>query len=296
MTQKEVLQVLNDACYSSLEKDQKIYLRAKDFGLLPNAVPLHSAQGIKSVLMIGAVKTQNTLQNLTESMGKIAFGKLSTYLDRSYMQVISGAFDYRTAITNSVKELARKGLYSIDYETGATISIEAGVRRAVLTGVNKTAGDMALTYAEECGSDLVLTSQHFGARPSHAVWQGKIFSRSGKSKKYPDFRSSTGYGKVDGLCGANCRHSFSPYFPGMSLKPDEQIGLTENAEQYELEQEQRYNERQIRYYKRQVSVLDAGGIDSTFARQKVYEWQKIQRAFIIEHDTLHRDYFREKVE
>ena len=150
--------------------------------------------------------------------------------------------------------------------------------------------------ADECENDLVITSQHIGARPEHALWQGKVFSLSGKSNRYPDFRSSTGYGTAAGLCGVNCRHSFSPYFPGMSLKPDEQISLTENRRQYELEQEQRFNERRIRYFKREAMVYEAGGIDPTKSNAKVAYWQEQQRDLIKANPSLHRDYFREKVE
>lgn len=296
MSEKEVLRIFNEACYKSLRKDEIIYMRAKEHGLLPNAIPLKSAQGIKSVLALGAIRTQNTMKNLTESLGRVATGDLAMYLDRSYLQVASGAFDYKTAISNSVKALARHGINTIDYSSGSRISIEAGVRRAVLTGVNKTAGEMSLEYADECENDLVITSQHIGARPEHALWQGKVFSLSGKSNRYPDFRSSTGYGTAAGLCGVNCRHSFSPYFPGMSLKPDEQISLTENRRQYELEQEQRFNERRIRYFKREAMVYEAGGIDPTKSNEKVAYWQAQQRQLIKEHPSLHRDYFREKVE
>ena len=63
--------------------------------------------------------------------------------------------------------------------------------------------------------DLVLVSAHMGARTgdggenpgNHSWWQGKIYSRSGKSKKFPPF-SLTGYGTASGLSGVNCRHSF----------------------------------------------------------------------------------------
>jgi len=296
MSEKEVLRIFNEACYKSLKKDELIYMRAKERGLLPNAIPLKSAQGIKSVLALGAIRTQNTMKNLTESLGRVATGDLAMYLDRSYLQVASGAFDYKTAISNSVKALARHGINTIDYASGSRISIEAGVRRAVLTGVNKTAGEMSLEYADECENDLVITSQHIGARPEHALWQGKVFSLSGKSNKYPEFRSSTGYGTAAGLCGVNCRHSFSPYFPGMSLKPDERISLTENRRQYELEQEQRFNERRIRYFKREALVYEAGGVDSTKSKEKVAYWQAQQRELIKANPSLHRDYFREKVE
>lgn len=101
--------------------------------------------------------------------------------------------------------------------------------------------------------DLVIVSSHLGARPEHQVWQGKIYSRSGNGK-YPDFMKSTGYGTVTGLCGANCRHHFSPWFEGMG-NPFEQYDTEENLKRYELEQQQRTLERRIRGTKRQVMNL-----------------------------------------
>ena len=104
------------------------------------------------------------------------------------------------------------------------------------------------------GVDLVITSSHLGARPLHQEWQGQVFSRSGRSSEYPDFIQSTGYGSVSGLCGANCRHSFSPFFEGMD-NPFEQYDSEENQKQYEKEQYQRTLERRIRNTKREVMGL-----------------------------------------
>lgn len=55
---------------------------------------------------------------------------------------------------------------------------------------------------------------HGGARPEHAEWQGKVYSRSGKSKKYPSLVDKTGYGTGPGLGGWNCRHSMFPFYEG----------------------------------------------------------------------------------
>lgn len=141
----------------------------------------------------------------------------------------------------------------MDYASGRTMSVEAAVRMNVVTGVNQTALRLQDTLADEMDSDLVETTAHSGARPSHARWQGQVFSRSGKSKKYPDFRRATGYGTGPGLGGWNCRHSFHPYFDGMArtygakeLKKLEAKSITYNGEkltEYEASQRQRYIER-----------------------------------------------------
>ena len=65
--------------------------------------------------------------------------------------------------------------------------------------------------------------------------------------------------------------------------------------EYEATQRQRYIERQIRKYKREVAGLDAAGIDCTDSRNQLAKWQKRQRDFI-DQTGLKRDYSREAVE
>ncbi|MDR0840008.1 MAG: phage minor capsid protein [Christensenellaceae bacterium] len=77
---------------------------------------------------------------------------------------------------------------------------------------------------------------------------------------YPDLVEATGYGTGPGLCGWNCRHSFGPFWPGISTNPYEKepINAEANERAWELSQRQREMERKIRYAKTQVlSYLDA---------------------------------------
>ncbi len=70
----------------------------------------------------------------------------------------------------------------------------------------------------KCGCDLVEVTAHAGARPEHAEWQGKVYSRSGTSKKYPSLVKVTGYGTGAGLGGWNCRHNMLPFFEDISTR------------------------------------------------------------------------------
>lgn len=113
-----------------------------------------------------------------------------------------------------------------------------------------------MDLAEATEQDLVLVSSHEDVRPSHQEWQGKIYSLSGKSKKYPEFRNATGFGTVQGLCGANCRHTFTIYYPGFSNNPYKRNNRNSNKKKYDYTQEQRKRERNIRKQKRIVNSLE----------------------------------------
>lgn len=109
--------------------------------------------------------------------------------------------------------------------------------------------------------DLIRVSAHLGARygdggenpGNHFWWQGKLYSRTGKSTEYPDFVQSTGYGTGIGLCGWNCRHSFGPGDPNHN--PYVGFDAEENRKAYDLSQKQRAMERKIRRQKTKLLGL-----------------------------------------
>lgn len=300
-TQGELNALFQEAGGKALYYDDQIY---QAFGLSPGKANENPA--LLNLLRAGARQTQNTFLNLTATTANTATQQFERALDRAWLQISSGAFDYQTAIRRAIKDLAAAGLQAIQYPTGHTDALDVAVRRAVLTGVNQTAARLSETRAEEMGCDLVETTAHAGARPSHIVWQGKIFSRSGESRKYPDFVSSTGYGTGPGLCGWNCRHSFFPYFEGLSESayPREKLREYENQtviyngktlSYYDATQQQRYIERQIRRWKREYRMMDAAGLDTAQASTKLAQWRATEKDFC--HQTgLDRDGFRSQVE
>lgn len=90
-----------------------------------------------------------------------------------------------------------------------------------------------------------------------AEWQGQIYSLKKGHPRYPYFYDATGYGTGDGLGGWNCRHSFFPYFEGLSTAANAPtFSNAENLEVYRNTQKQRAYERSIRKSKRELSALD----------------------------------------
>lgn len=70
--------------------------------------------------------------------------------------------------------------------------------------------------------EFVEVTAHEGARPTHAVWHGRVYHRGGAvvhdGERYEDFEVATGYGTGPGLCGWCCRHNFYPFYPGVSVR------------------------------------------------------------------------------
>lgn len=287
-TQSEIVSLLSEASAEAVEDDVEYYTRAEVYE--PSKV---NTEALHAQLNSGLLQTQGAFFNITRTTANTASKQFERALDRAWTQITSGAFDYNTAIKGAITSLANDGIGSIEYKSGRVDNIEVAVRRAVVTGANQTAARTQEVLADELEVDLVEVTAHGGARPSHAKWQGQVFSRKGRvtidGVTYEDLAKATGYGRADGLCGVNCRHNFHPYVPGTSRTwSDKQLEALEekkveyNGEkltEYEASQVQRKIEREIRKQKRTVEALEAAGLDSSAERKKLREAQKTYTDF-----------------
>lgn len=209
---------------------------------------------------------------------------LISEIDKAYIEVISGNMTTEQALQIAVRNLADTGIRTIDYASGRRMNTDTAIRNMLRTGINQSIGKLQEYRLMETGHDLVETTAHHGARPTHAVWQGRIFSYSGNHPDYPSFIEETGYGLDDGLCGYGCRHNFFPFFEGLSerayeddrLKAFEDETVTYNGKEmsrYDATQLQHQYERNIRGWERRRVLKDEAGLPTNKEALKVDEWR-----------------------
>jgi len=262
VSEKAVKELYTDAVKTAISEDEEIYKAAIAEGILSDSYREKLSRYTRSkafsdALSRGLINTNGLLRNLTNSAAAAASRQLSDALDLAYLKTSSGAFSYQDAIFDAVKKLGADGIKCVSYASGRTDQVDVAVRRAVITGIGKTCCDMQLDLAKEMDCGLVEVTSHLGARPSHAEWQGQIYSLKKGHPKYPYFYDATGYGTGDGLGGWNCRHSFFPYFEGLSATANAPtFSKAENLEEYKNTQKQRAYERSIRKSKRELAALD----------------------------------------
>lgn len=249
LMQTEIAEAMEDAGVKALEYDDAIYKAA---GLSPK--PLEQSPHMIRLMQDTYEATMGDWTNFAGTFANAAQQTFIRSMDEAYIKVASGITSYSEALVEAVEAIAKDGV-EVEYPSGHTDTIETATLRCIRTGVSQATGRIQIARMDEMGIDLVLVSAHLGARPEHHVWQGKIYSRSGKSAEYPDFVQSTGYGTVTGLCGANCRHSFGPYVEGMT-NPFDNYDSEENQKAYEIQQRQRTLERRIRKTKREFMALE----------------------------------------
>ena len=165
------------------------YVRNKDIYEQVNAeyIPYEENKELQQ-LTEGLIQQSNDeLRNITQSMGfyvDYGNGKLvmtpladiyQNYLDKAIMGVVYGTFDYNTMIRKVVTQLTNSGLRTIDYASGWHNRVDVAARRAVMTGISQLSAKICEYNMEKLGCEYVEVAWHAGARPSHAVWQGKVY-------------------------------------------------------------------------------------------------------------------------
>lgn len=207
-------------------------------------------------------RTVGEISNITRTTAGATNQAFIDICDAAYWKVRTGAQSYTAAMLEGIKKLGQVQPI-VRYPSGHKDMLEVAVLRCIRTGVAQSSGNMTIQQCKDMGWNHVLVSQHLGARVSdtdpiadHAGWQGKVYCIDGKDAQFDNLLDATGYPENPlGLCGYNCRHSFTPFLPGVSQNHNKPIDTEANRRAYELSQTQRAMERRIRAQKRKCTAL-----------------------------------------
>ena len=166
----EIREAMTEAGVKAIEADNAIYEAA---GLTPT--PLMQSPALMRLMERNYTATLNTWQNYTRTTAEAAQRLYINECDKAYNLVASGAVSYTQAVREAVEAVATDGVY-VQYPSGRKLTIEAATSMCVRTGIAQAAGDVCLRRMIEMGYGNVITSSHLGARPTHEVWQGGIYS------------------------------------------------------------------------------------------------------------------------
>jgi hypothetical protein len=177
LSQKEILRMFKEAGIKSSSQDTALQKELIKLGKLPkDTIPLAASPMFTQILNANLTRTNNTLKKLTGTIATDATGKLNNYMDKCQLMIQSGAFNQDTAINVAVDRFTREGVNTFDYASGVHTSVEAAVRRAAVTGVNQCTAQLSLNNADALGTRLVEVTSHSDCRPSHAEFQGQVYS------------------------------------------------------------------------------------------------------------------------
>lgn len=293
------------AAYTKGGLDQETaILKAIKKGFVPPSKKLSKTAQSSAEFFKVNEKKLNTLINATISdMKKAEHAVLRMANDQYRKAIFNAQVAYNTgtvtmpqAIDMATKDYLAKGINCIEYANGARVAIDAYARMALKTANTRAYLQGESAKRDEWGINTVIVNRRGVACPKCLQWVCKVYyddvygNVPVTDNKYPKLSTAI----AGGLYHPNCKDSHTTYFEGISShpKPLTKQEEAEAARVYNLEQQQRYNERNIRKYKR----LQAGSIDPDNQQmygQKVKQWQQKNINLISQNPELKRNYGNE---
>ena len=238
-----------------------------------DALPFAENTGLQQILDATVKLAQDDLTNVTQTIGFITpdgkcEGLTKAYqktCDFAFQKVVNGAQDYTSAIRDATRQLAEKGIRTIDYESGVHTSLEAAVRRNIMGGLGLMNEQITQQNHDDLGCDGWEISAHGGCAPDHEPIQGKQYSDAAFTRLNNSL--------VRRIGTLNCGHSAMPIIMGVNdpqytaeeleqFRQQNEVGIDFEGKHYtlyEATQRQRSLERSIRKTKRKILIDEATG-------------------------------------
>lgn len=271
---REIDELYHDVLRKGYYRDGAIYKSRGE-----EMISFEENDGLHRMISAVSKQTSGEMKNITRSLGfavrergRLSFLPVADYyqstLDAAMLDITSGAFDYNTVLKRVVREMTNSGLRTVDYASGRSLRVESAARMCVMTGFSQLTAKINEDNAEQLGTEYFEVTWHGGARPTHQVWQGRVYTKE-------QLGTVCGLGAADGLCGCNCYHDYYPFFPGISERAytDEELDRMNREEntpveyhgreytKYQATQRQRALERNMRAQRQTIHLLKEGGAD-----------------------------------
>ena len=227
-------------------------------------------------------------------------------VEKSVAEVVISSKSADKAIRDTIMKWQKKNFTGFVDKGGREWRADAYARAVIKTTTFRVYNEMRTAPAKEMGIDTYYYSKKATAREMCAPLQGRIVTMEGMTHTEQGVKvlalSDYGYGYAGGCLGVHCGHYLTPFIIGVNELPEDPDYLKDlTPEQAEenarIQAKQRALERAIRNQKERLHIASQLGDDEliTSERLKLRNLQGKMRAYVDQHDFLHRDYSRERL-
>ena len=249
-------------------------------------------------------KLKALIQETNDSLRKAATSAV-TYTEQRYARIISDAKTYfesnsctlATAIDTATHDFLNNGINCVQYKDGKCINVQSYSEMVLRTANKRSYLYGEGTMRDEFGTHLVIVTRRGDACPRCMRYVGRVFidnvysNGTADEGNYPLLSEAI----AGGLYHPNCRDTHTTYFEGITTAgPTPTKEEEEEAERiYNLQQKQRYLERQVRGSDRMARGAMEDVNREKYEKRKAY-FQKQLRELVASEPKLKRRYYREK--
>lgn len=227
-------------------------------------------------------------------------------VEKSVAEVVISSKSADKAIRDTIMKWQKKNFTGFVDKGGREWRADVYARAVIKTTTFRVYNEMRTAPAKEMGIDTYYYSKKATAREMCAPLQGRIVTMEGTTHTEKGVKvlalSDYGYGYAGGCLGVHCGHYLTPFIIGVNELPEDPEHLKnltpEQAEENaRIQAKQRALERAIRNQKERLHIASQLGDDEliTSERLKLRNLQGKIRAYVDQHDFLHRDYSRERL-
>lgn len=295
----------------------------------------------KELIVNVSSKFEDVLNN-TLNTNKMMVGRLTTNIINSHITTINNIGGSITLNLPKTEELYQQIVKSIDkhgvadnfnvvYKNGHVYKWKSYMEMNVRTTLSQEISNLQVESGTKNKVVFWLCSQHSDCADDHIKFQGKLYYDENytsfgipsellqKITKFIQSKNMLSIQKVKNnapflTTRPNCRHYFQPVSTTQALTSSttnllNELGMNKgkgDAKKYDDLVEQRYNERQIRKWKKEMQKAEMFNTVNpndektkkrlAMTKAKVKQWQAKQRKLVNGKDYLERDYNRESNE
>ena len=244
-------------------------------------------------LKMQVLETNKLLDNATFQVLRKANDAYQEVMAHSTTGLLAGVDTRIQASQKMLNEFASKGITSFVDKAGRNWDLSSYAEMCARTVGSHAALQGHIDRQVEVGEDLVKVSTIGTTCPICQRWQGVVLSISGNNPKYHSLEEA----KSAGLFHPNCKHTLGMFIPELDgegkVEPDEYDETTYSSQRNKLIEQQRANERNIRYWKKR-KALAITPEEQLKCQQKIKSWQ-YKNLIYCEKNGLRRQYAREGV-
>lgn len=248
-------------------------------------------------LKMQVLATNNLLDNATFQVLRKANDAYQEVMAHSTTGLLAGVDTRIQASQKMLNEFASKGITSFVDKAGRNWDLSSYAEMCARTVGSHAALQGHIDRQVEVGEDLVKVSTIGTTCPICQRWQGVVLSISGNHPKYHSIDEA----KAAGLFHPNCKHTLGMYIPELDDGTDHEGKVepapldmnSESSKRNKLIEQQRANERKIRYWKKR-KALAITPEEQKKCDEKIKYWQHTNLLHCEKH-SLRRQYAREGV-
>ena len=142
------------------------------------------------------------LQDATQFVGRRIADDLRQAGIEAVAEKLSAGDTVKQAKANLISKLNKQGVVAIRDKAGRQVSLDAYASMVARTTTREATNKGTINAVQDVDGDLVQMSSHASACPICQPLEGRVYSISGKSKKYPrlDIAFSGGYATIHPNC------------------------------------------------------------------------------------------------